>query len=571
MSIFEWFLVIAILFLAYIVFLNFGPLLHKIFGKSGLQKGNSVPNIESSPLGENYENFESGENGTVLGAHLKRAVKCRDFKLYIAIFIVISIVMLVPALKAGVVMNYCKLLVPTALVSIVLAFYACSQRANPYCVYGLLIVNVCAALSRAAFGNEANVGTNIYIYMLVGLIVTFVLAWVHRFFSKTSHWQWILAGFATIAVILLCLFVKEENGARNWWKIGGLSIQLTEVAKFFYVFFVGILYFSNVNVKSKFVTGFLVTILCCGLLFGICNELGTALVIFLSYLFTTLFGLKDLSIKDKKNKSALKAKYFLVAFAFVGVFAAFGLYNTIASNVGVWDCPKEDCNVVNSFDLETCSKCKTEKSALGAAFNCPFCDYVTWDEIELVKDEAGIVNRRASCPHCNNIFLLKGKVGDICKKLYDRFSITYDFERIKGTDIVYQTEQCHSAMKVGGLFGDMDTIVNVPIYTVDTDSVVATLTNRLGLVFVLVVLLGFALIFISVWEAYSPLRIMAICALVFQTVITYLGTINFIPATGIGVPLISRGGSNLVICYMLIYLILSSVKFAKGGNKNEQE
>jgi len=571
MSVVEWFLVIAVLFVAYIVFIYSGTFIRKIFGKSGLKKEKSVATIQSSPMGDNYESFESEENGTVLGAHLKRAVKCRDFKLYIAFFIVTSIVMLVPALKAGVVMNYCKILVPTALVCVVLSFYACSQRANSHCVYGLIIVNVCAALSRATFGNEANVGANIYIYMLVGLIVTFVLAWVHRFFSKTSHWQWILAGFATIAVILLCLFVKEENGARNWWKIGGLSIQLTEVAKFFYVFFVGILYFSNVNVKSKFVTGFLVTVLCCGLLVVICNELGTALVIFLSYLFTTLFGLKDLSMKDKKNKSAFKAKSLLAVLSLAGVIAAFGLYNNIASNVGTWDCPNKECNVVNAFDLETCSKCKTEKPALGAAFNCPFCDYVTWDEIELVEDETGKINLTASCPHCNDVFLLKGKVGNVCKKLYDRFSITYDFDRVKGTSVAYQTEQCRSAMKVGGLFGDMDTLVTVPISTVDTDSVVATLTNRLGLIFVLVILLGFALIFISVWEAYSPLRIMAICALVFQTVITYLGTINFVPATGIGVPLISRGGSNLVICYMLIYLILSSVKFAKGGNKNEQE
>jgi len=237
----------------------------------------------------------------------------------------------------------------------------------------------------------------------------------------------------------------------------------------------------------------------------------------------------------------------------------------------LWDCPSEDCVSVNPSEAEVCQKCETEKPTIGAKFKCSFCKYTTWDEVELVKDEDGDVKIKESCPNCNKVFLLKGPMSGIFKKLYDRFAITFDFESVKGTAIAYQTEQCHSAMKVGGLFGDMNAIVDIPVYTIDTDSVIATLSNRVGVLFVLIILLAFCMIFVSIYNAFSPLRVMALCTLVFQGIITYLGTMNMIPATGIGVPLISRGGSNLDICYLLMYLILSSAKFAQGGKKSEKE
>ena len=58
---------------------------------------------------------------------------------------------------------------------------------------------------------------------------------------------------------------------------------------------------------------------------------------------------------------------------------------------------------------------------------------------------------------------------------------------------------------------------------------------------------------------------MALLTFVMQAVITYLGTLNMIPLTGIGVPLLTRGGTNLVLSYCLIYLILSSAKLKEVG------
>ena len=559
--------------IAYIISLYFEPVKNKFQKVGGLfRKTKSVPYINTcfDDNGE-IDMDESPERGSAFEEHFLRLVKNSKVRMFTAFTLLSAAILFVPAFRAGVWENYLKLLIPTVLINLLAIFYGCSQKANRYSILGICLLNNCAALSRAAFGDATNVGRMIYIHMLLGVVIVCIFALIHRWLKKTARWQWFCLIVLAVIVLFSCGLVGEINGARSWVEVFGVSIQLTEIAKFLYLCFIGILFSDKDSVISKIIISALGTLICCGLLVVICNELGTVLVICLSYFFTVMLTLNNLTEREKRKRIAGKVKITFLILAIVFVAAGVAGFKYVDSNIGVWNCPDEECTVRNSSSAEVCNGCGWEKTSLGAAFKCPLCKFTTWKEIELLKDEDGNVKLVESCPNCNNILILKGSLGNITRKLYDRFAIAYKFDNVKGTDIAYQTEQCHSAMKVGGLFGDMKTIVDVPRYTIDTDSVVATLTNRLGLLFVVIVLFAFFLIFASIKNASSPLRVVILFAFIFQAVITYLGTMNLIPATGIGVPLISRGGSNLIVNYLSIYLILSSVKLAQGGKKSEKQ
>lgn len=484
----------------------------------------------------------------VIKEYVKRSIKSSRVKWLVAFTFAVALLMLIFTERCKVTEDYLKILIPTVLVNILIILYGCSQKASSLCMSGLCLLNVCAAVARASFGGANNVGIEIYVFMLLGVLAAFVVAVVHRLSKNAVSWQWVLSAIVTIGALFLCLAMPEVNGARNWLDLGLFSVQLTEVAKFFYVFFIGILFSSNFSDGVKLIISGFVTFVCAFVLL-ICNELGTILIMCGAYACVLM-----IMLESKKMKTGVVA-------VLIGVcLLVAGFYLNVDSHMGRWSCESVDCQVENLAKDEICSGCKMEKPKAGETFKCPFCKYTTWKDIEIKTSSEGQIDLRGSCPHCNDVLLLKGGIGNVVKKVYNRFTVTYKFEEVKGSAHTYQIEQCHSAMKVGGLFGDMNTIVNVPSATVDTDSVVATLTNRVGLIFVGIILLAFFLVFMSICTAYSPLRIMALCTFVFQAVITYLGTLNLMPATGVGVPLISRGGTNLIISYLLIYLILSSAK-----------
>ena len=493
----------------------------------------------------------------VIKSYLDRSKTDRRVWLIGIASLLFAILLGISATMNEVILNYLLLMIPTFIVNALIILYGCSQSTgvlSSFSMFGLCAINISAALTRASFGDAANTGFKIYFFMLAGIVAVVILAVLHRWLvKKPRHWQWIVPAILSLGFFAVCILMPEVNGARGWFYIGNQPIfQLTEAGKFFFVFFVGTLF----NMKtftdgsklliSAVVTGISVLILL------YCSELGTIMVMGIAYLCAIMITFESKGLKA----------FICICFAALIGIVALG-YSNIHSNMKCWSCPNAECESVNGFDDKICIGCGVTKPAGGENFECAFCKFETWKEIELVKDDKGEVISRKTCPHCTNVFLLKGGLGTTFKKLYNRFAVAYNYDEVKGSNESYQIEQGFWAMKLGGLFGDKDSIMPIP--NDDTDSVVAAMANRYGIIFVIVVLIAFLLVFLSIFEALSSLRIMALLTFVMQAVITYLGTLNMIPLTGIGVPLLTRGGTNLVLSYCLIYLILSSAKLKEVG------
>ena len=126
----------------------------------------------------------------------------------------------------------------------------------------------------------------------------------------------------------------------------------------------------------------------------------------------------------------------------------------------------------------------------------------------------------------------------------------------------YQLLKARESIVLGGWFGTAS-VTELPVKS--SDLVFPALIQRCGVVFALLVFVLFILlwleglkIFIRKEDRYHQM-IGASCSfmLFFQTLIIITGSTGLCPLTGITLPLISRGGSSLVISFMLLSLLIS--------------
>lgn len=445
----------------------------------------------------------------------------------------------------GVITDYTLLLIPTLFVNLVFTLYGCSQKADSNCMIGICMLNICAAISRALLNPGTSSVISTSVFMIAGLIGALMLGYLQRILPSTSKVISTLALLGTIGFLALCFFMNEVNEAKAWLVIGGRPIlQLTEFAKLCYVIYIGSLFSKKTSDTYILIPAVTVTVICAALLVAVVNEIGTLLIMGLTFFVVSMLKLKR-----------FLSKFIIVFLALLLVFILVLAYFTGAEYLDRWKC---GCNEPCSSEFSVCPICKTEKPIYTESFRCPTCRYKTWDANP-------VESKTANCELCCNDGFLTSPWGKICKKAYDRFSVTINYDKVKGTGMAYHMDQSAKSMKVGRFFGNNESIVYVPNH--DTDSAIASLINRLGLVFAIVLLFAYLLIFSAVIKADSPVRIMAVSALVFQALITYLGVVNVIPLTGIGVPLISRGGSNLIVNYLLIYLMLTATNSNKEVKK----
>ena len=131
----------------------------------------------------------------------------------------------------------------------------------------------------------------------------------------------------------------------------------------------------------------------------------------------------------------------------------------------------------------------------------------------------------------------------------------------------YQITQSLFAIGRGGLFGQgigKGTPQDIPY--VETDFIFAALTEEMGLLFGIGILLTAVLLFLSVMRLAAGLadgfyRNLAVgfgMLYIFQTFLTVGGGTKFIPLTGVTLPFISYGGSS-VMSMILIFAVLEGV------------
>lgn len=154
----------------------------------------------------------------------------------------------------------------------------------------------------------------------------------------------------------------------------------------------------------------------------------------------------------------------------------------------------------------------------------------------------------------------------VAEKLQNKFSGFLDPKgESKGN--AYQINQGMAAMSTGGLFGN-GALINKGeegrIFAFDSDMVFSMVVAELGFVMGLLVIVLNMLIFqemIYTGLDASTLFQKGICfgmgfSWIIQAFLIVAGNCRIIPFTGITLPLISTGGTSLVICLMMVFLVL---------------
>ena len=301
-----------------------------------------------------------------------------------------------------------------------------------------------------------------------------------------------VAGCVVLITLVLLVAGRNINGTKAWLVLGPLSLQLTELFKPLYVLFHAILWQSTLRHKTRFILSTAMTLGSAGLLL-IINELGTLLVILLMWIILTFV------YSDNLRDTAIVSGGTLLT-----VFGGYGALGLVYSRV---------------------------KS-----------------KILLGEKPAGVTK----------------KLYQIFDKLHQRVMIFTDLDQYMDT---YKDEASRQPVKAremimkGGLFG---TTRRTTIPIENSDYAYVGLILRCGIIFAIVVLTLFFVIFcrsllrsVRMENRYeSVLFAGAALGLILPTFINVMGTTNFSFMTGIAVPFISHGGTNMLLSVFNIMLLI---------------
>lgn len=120
------------------------------------------------------------------------------------------------------------------------------------------------------------------IALVLGLVTFLAVGWALRDLERAKKIRYLAAaaGFGLLVVTLL--FGKEYHGAKNWLKIGGFSLQPSELSKVCFVF-VGASTMDRILNKKNLILFIAYTIAIC-LCLAVMNDFGTALIFFVAFL-----------------------------------------------------------------------------------------------------------------------------------------------------------------------------------------------------------------------------------------------------------------------------------------------
>lgn len=453
--------------------------------------------------------------------------------------------------------------VSIALVSFVLnellIIYGCFQGADKVTLFGIIGINIMGVLVQSVFGiPEIDGKIKQLVIYLVAIVAMVGFAIVTRKFKMKNFWITVFSGFLSVLILLVCCVMPENNGARNWISIAGFSIQLTEIVKFFGIIFLGSLYLNKWNEIVKFVVATCYVGLSAVLLVVRVNEMGTLLVLGLVYI-----SLFYMYIKTKWLKWTVSA---LIVMA-LGVLI-WG-YNHIDSLSYRWECPAGCTETVTDesgaeievkkilHDTMICDDCKVGKLRKEPAYICDVCKFRRFSSVPEEEEY--------KCEVCSEDFLLGGPLGSKLSKLYNRFSVWLNYDIMRYEDSAFQTKNSETSAVLGGWFGSRKYDVYIP--NMRNDSVIAGAMGYMGFASVAVILLLFYLVFLGIRNSRSPLKTSAILAFSYQAMIAVMGNLNMFALTGIGVPMVSTGGSIYIVSLLLIYIILTADNRIPGGEE----
>lgn len=122
-------------------------------------------------------------------------------------------------------------------------------------------------------------------FLIAGLsaAVTMVVPLITRYWRRIYRLRWLFGLFGIVALGVTFLTAQTEYGAKLSVTIGNLSMQLSEIVKVSFVFFVAASFQKSTQFRQVVVTTIVAAMHV--LVLVACRDLGGALILFLSYVF----------------------------------------------------------------------------------------------------------------------------------------------------------------------------------------------------------------------------------------------------------------------------------------------
>ena len=118
--------------------------------------------------------------------------------------------------------------------------------------------------------------------MGLGIVIFLTVGWSLRDLERAKIVRRIAAVAGVGFLVITLLFGKEYYGAKNWIVIGGMSLQLSELAKVCFVF-VGASTMDRILNRRNLIAFIAYSVVLCGCL-ALMNDFGTALIFFMAFL-----------------------------------------------------------------------------------------------------------------------------------------------------------------------------------------------------------------------------------------------------------------------------------------------
>mgnify|MGYP003355463495 CR=1 FL=1 len=132
-----------------------------------------------------------------------------------------------------------------------------------------------------ASDNPANL-TKQLICLLGGIVIYLIIGWSLRDLSRAKKFRYLAAVGGMLLLLVNLVFGQENNGARNWISLGGISFQPSELVKLCFLY-VGASTMDRIVTKRNLFLFIVYSAAICGCL-ALMNDFGTALIFFVAFL-----------------------------------------------------------------------------------------------------------------------------------------------------------------------------------------------------------------------------------------------------------------------------------------------
>jgi cell division protein FtsW (lipid II flippase) len=159
--------------------------------------------------------------------------------------------------------------------------------------------------------------------MLIGLLLFIVMGWILRDLERVKKLRW-AAAVGTIALLAVTLvFGTTMYGAKNWINIGGLSLQLSELAKVTFIF-AGAATLERLFARRNMLL-FIALAGACVIALALQGDYGTAMIFFVTFLVIAFLRSGDIASVS-----------FIAAAAAFGAFLVIRAKPYIANRFAAW-------------------------------------------------------------------------------------------------------------------------------------------------------------------------------------------------------------------------------------------